>query len=289
MQTIEKKQEYRQYRRDWVDNPKNCIVSQFPLHLDVELTNKCNLSCDMCPFHGPDAINKREPQDMDFELYKKIIDEGSKKGLKSIKLNYGGEPLLYPQLPEAIKYAKDAGILDIQLNTNGMLIYTNLLKSIIQSGLDLLILTDYDIPHQYGVTVAIHLHKKIYNLKKPIIRMKSNNPEKWEDYVDEVVPNVYYDYNHPIDDITSSEFKCSQPWQRMLILSDGSMCKCSCGSLNESKMFGNINDFTIEEIWKSTKMKFLRMCHESKMTHLVRMCRSCPARNEYIKELKDAE
>ena len=31
---------------------------------------------------------------LDFELYKKIIDEGSKNGLKAIELGYNIEPLL---------------------------------------------------------------------------------------------------------------------------------------------------------------------------------------------------
>ena len=101
--------EYQEYRKNWEEYPKKCFVSRFPLHLDIELTNRCNLNCKFCPYHSEDAPFKPNIyEDMDFEMYKQIIDEGSKKGLKAVKLNYRGEPLLYDKLPEAIKYAKDS-------------------------------------------------------------------------------------------------------------------------------------------------------------------------------------
>lgn len=276
---------YEQYREDWERFPREGIVSDFPLHIDIELTNRCSEQCRMCPFHGPDATNKRPPQDMDFELYKKIIDEGVEKGLCSIKLNFSGEPLLYIKLPEAIKYAKDRGILDVQINTNATLFTINKLKKMIKAGLDLMIITDYKIPHQLSAVVAIHLHKKIHRFTKPIVRIKTDDPEKWGEYADETVSNVYYDYCNLNEVFTASDYKCSQPWQRMLILSDGTICRCSCGFVNEEKMFGNVKYITIEYAWKHYKMKFLRSCHEQGYSHLVRMCRSCPARNEYIGDI----
>ena len=39
---------YFEYRKQWVDLPKNKIIRNFPLHLDIETTNVCNLKCPMC-------------------------------------------------------------------------------------------------------------------------------------------------------------------------------------------------------------------------------------------------
>ena len=78
------------------------IVSEFPYNIDFDLTTRCNLECSRCPFHGKHALFKQEPQELDFKLYKKVIDEGAKKGLQAIKFSFSGEPLLYRQLKEAI-------------------------------------------------------------------------------------------------------------------------------------------------------------------------------------------
>jgi hypothetical protein len=40
---------YFEYRRRWNENPKNFVVGDFPIHLDVEATSDCNLKCTMCP------------------------------------------------------------------------------------------------------------------------------------------------------------------------------------------------------------------------------------------------
>ena len=55
---------------------------------------------------------------MNFEMYKKIIDEIVLLGVPSIKLNWRGEPLLNKQIGKFIKYAKISGILDVAINTN---------------------------------------------------------------------------------------------------------------------------------------------------------------------------
>lgn len=270
--------EYQQYRDEWQKLPEACIVSPFPLHLDVELTNRCNQKCEMCPHHGPDRINERIPQDMDFGLYKKIIDEGSEKGLKAIKLNYGGEPLLYPHLAGAISYAKEKGILDVRLNTNGF--FENLMRRLFN--LDLLILTDYEDLNQEVNLKRLREIREDQGWKNPRIQIKSNNPEKWKDIADEIVPNVYFEYNLE-QDFHPSTFKCTQPWQRLLVLADGQVCSCSCGLLIDNKIIGDARVHTIEELWTGKQMKFVRFCHESGESHLLKQCRMCPARKEYIK------
>jgi len=45
---------------------------------------------------------------MDFELFKQIINEGAKKGLKAVKFGFSGEPLLYPEtVLKLAKYARN--------------------------------------------------------------------------------------------------------------------------------------------------------------------------------------
>ena len=43
---------------------------------------------------------------MEFDLFKKIIDECGRNGVFSIRISFRGEPLLHPQAFEMIEYAK---------------------------------------------------------------------------------------------------------------------------------------------------------------------------------------
>jgi len=223
---------------------------------------------------------------MDFDLYKKIIDEGSQKGLKSVKLNYGGEPLLYPQLPNAISYAKHKGILDVQINSNFLFFNEFLAKELMFTKLNLLIITDYDIKKQKENVKFFSELRMVLGFYYPRIRIKTNNPDDWKDIADEILPNTYYEYNLK-EDFTPSDFKCTQPWQRFLVLADGTVCSCSCGLFIPNKILGNAWHFSLEELWNGKNMKFLRYCHEFGETHLLKQCRMCPARKEHVNKKKE--
>lgn len=72
----------------------------------MDLTDRCNLACKMCEWKH--KLSRKN--DMDFDLYKSIIDEGKRLGLKDLLVGSVGEPLLYRRLPEALDYAKERAI-----------------------------------------------------------------------------------------------------------------------------------------------------------------------------------
>ncbi|GAI85757.1 unnamed protein product, partial [marine sediment metagenome] len=104
-----------------------------PVRLWVEITSRCNLKCRLC-------VNKDIPPslkgDMDFDLYKKIINEAA-GNVYDINLFHRGEPLLHPKLIPIISYAKSRGI-KTRIHTNATLLNPELSKKIILSGLDLI-------------------------------------------------------------------------------------------------------------------------------------------------------
>lgn len=60
---------------------------------------------------------------MDFELFRKIIDEAGRYGPRSFSLHLFGEPLLYPRIFEAVRYIKKRNSRNTVLfTTNGILI-----------------------------------------------------------------------------------------------------------------------------------------------------------------------
>ena len=74
------------------DRPTNSKFGDFPLSLNVEITTKCNLACTFC-WHS--SLKEDEKIHLEFEDFKKIIDEASSFKIPSINLNGLGEPQLH--------------------------------------------------------------------------------------------------------------------------------------------------------------------------------------------------
>jgi MoaA/NifB/PqqE/SkfB family radical SAM enzyme len=123
--------QFSEYRRKWMENPIRYIVNPFPLNIDIESTNRCNLKCPNCA-RSSDSWGNNGIGDMDFHTYKKIIDECGEHKLRSIKLSWRGEPLLHPKVEELIEYAHALNM-DVGLITNGGLLHKKDIKKIVDS------------------------------------------------------------------------------------------------------------------------------------------------------------
>ena len=102
-----------------------------PLQLDIEPNGSCNMACPFC-IHADG--NARTKSNLTWNQYTKLIDEAAANGTRSLKLNYINEPLIRPDLENAISYAKQAGILNIYFVTNGLLLNKTRRASLLQSG-----------------------------------------------------------------------------------------------------------------------------------------------------------
>lgn len=114
------------------------IDNVFPLdRIHIELTNRCNFSCTFCP----NSQMTRPVGNMDFDLLVEILDEISGYDLTRVVLfHLMGEPLCYPDLIEAVKYASKKG-LRVYLSTNGSLLNESIAHALMESGLSRLILS----------------------------------------------------------------------------------------------------------------------------------------------------
>ena len=85
----------------------------------VVLTHDCNLRCQFC---YAKRAGYRKDDFIDFEGLKRIVDFCSDAGIRYIVFT-GGEPLLYPNILDAVKYihSKDPNI-GIAIPTNGILL-----------------------------------------------------------------------------------------------------------------------------------------------------------------------
>jgi radical SAM protein with 4Fe4S-binding SPASM domain len=297
---------YQQYRSRWMESPKRFIVGDFPIHLDVEATNRCNLKCVFCdklPYLSPDQMG-----DMDIEMYRMIVDEGKENGLCSIKLSYRGEPLLHKKLPEMVAYAKGQGIIDVYFNTNGMLLTERVSEKLIDAGLDRVsvsiegidpiafererrgadykkILSNVDglmrLRDRIGVS---HPKVRVQTVALPRIDLRAY-VRFWEGRVDEVAA---IDHKIATEDdrnfqLTDSEWACPQLWQRMTIEWNGAIFPCNNDDFRKLSP-GNVAEKTISDCWKDPIVESARDFHQQGKSHMVAACNGCPWRTTQIKK-----
>ena len=109
---------YKKYRSNWVKFAKEKIVSDYPLLVDLELASICNLKCPMCYTISDEFKKLVNTKRMEFELFKKVIDEIAFK-VPSIRLSFRGEATLNKHFVDCIKYAKENGIKEVSTLTHG--------------------------------------------------------------------------------------------------------------------------------------------------------------------------
>jgi len=112
---------------------KQVEVPYVPYRLWIEPTNRCNLSCVMCPNK---EFKKDELGFMDFSFYRKIIDQAQGR-VYDINLHHRGESTLHPGLIDMIEYAKALDF-SVKLHTNGTTLTEKMAQNLIDARLDLI-------------------------------------------------------------------------------------------------------------------------------------------------------
>jgi len=113
-----------------------------PYIVFLDPSDLCNFQCKFCPNGDRErlkGINGRNFGPMDFNLYKKFIDDLTKfpNKIKVLRLFKDGEPLLNKRFPDMVKYAKEKQIAEkIDTTTNASLLTNKLADALIDSGID---------------------------------------------------------------------------------------------------------------------------------------------------------
>lgn len=101
------------------------ILKKFPLR--IALTDYCNLRCFFCSNEGMDAKYKNLRY-ADLESLKYLLRVTKRAGLTSLSLT-GGEPSLYPNLCELLKYVKELKLDQTFFHTNGVSLSPSLIDN----------------------------------------------------------------------------------------------------------------------------------------------------------------
>lgn len=117
------------------------IPLSVPFVIFIDPSDVCNFQCKFCPTADRKLIKTIPGRNhiMDFELYKKIIDDICKfeNPVKVLHLYKDGEPLLNPKFPEMVRYAKEKKCAEkVDTTTNASLLTPEKSRAILDAGID---------------------------------------------------------------------------------------------------------------------------------------------------------
>jgi uncharacterized protein (TIGR00661 family) len=99
----------------------------------IKPTMKCVCNCTSCQARSKDWWNA-DAQSMTLQQWQEVFPRLKDRGFERVQIS-GGEPLLYPHLPQMIESIRNNGLAAL-LNTNGFLLSPAKMKALCESGLN---------------------------------------------------------------------------------------------------------------------------------------------------------
>jgi len=286
---------FRQYRNDFrksLNYDSNGFLPDFPITVGLELVNRCNLSCIMCY-----TVNHSLPKaTLDKKTVEKLMKEAKNEGLPAVQIGLGSEALLYKNISDVFETTASAGVMDIFLSTNGVLLKDSVCEDIIKNGVTRVFISlDAATPETFKIIrgkdelklVESNIHrliaaKKRLNSVLPLIRVsfcvQSENAherdafaKKWQDIADHVDFQAMTDFSQVDElaehgEVNSPKFfhqnslekpYCPQPFNRLDVWSNGDVTPC-CTFYGKNLVLGNAKIQSLREIWEGREIEELR-------------------------------
>lgn len=289
----------------------------FPSVIHYVLSNLCNLRCVMCPYHSETARAHRQssffnhPNYTKVEHFRRVAQEAGKYGAH-IRFGQLEEALLHKDISEFIRLARQAGVADVHLTTNGMLLTHEMGERLLEAGLSSLMVSidahsqqTYDQIRLHGdfAKVVKHTQKFIKlrdkkrtrtNISVSLILQERALEEKddfitfWRDQgIDEVTIYQLSEYNANghikltegyYDQSAYRRYPCAAPWVEAFVFPTGDVSLC-CYTLELVPTkgiltVGNVGDKLLSEIWSDEAYQLVRkqLIHNHFSDDITRNC-----------------
>ena len=280
-----------------------------PLRLWIEVTNRCNLQCVICPNSERTAFGN-----MEFSLFKKIINEAS-SFVREVKLFLGGEPLLHPEIFTMIDYARTKGLLT-EIHTNGTLLNQEKSRDLLDSRLDVLSISFDGIDREsyQSIRVNADFDQVVQNIKMFLRKKQTKRTDPYTIIQCILQPEQtssratlkrrIKDFMKEFRGLPVNEFKfikvhnfggrlvdketcqpkytvekydyhpCGDVYHALSITWNGRVVPC-CTDFFEQYVLGDANTDTLLDIWHNRRMEDLR----AKIVHGeiqdIELCKNC--------------
>ncbi len=272
----------------------------FPDQVYVELTNTCNARCTICATPGM----TRKRQVMDFDLFRKIIDEcGQHRAFRILPFLHG-ESLLVPNVLDYFRYIRRVSPHShINLTTNGSRLTREISEAILKENLiDSIILSlEGADPETYeSIRIGLSFHE-VRNNFLDFIRLRKQlgkqNPrisvamvvvdrnrstkaqfaEMWKE-ADEIRFSVFFNWAGKVtgkhNQAPGRINYCERMFNYISILVDGRVAMCCFDSEGEY-IVGDVRTQSIGEVWRSAEFMKLRRQLFNKQFDQLNLCARC--------------
>ena len=279
---------FDEYRDLWEKARTFREIPPFPLHVDYEMKFACPLRCPMCLMSSGQAGAYGDPdRELAARTVLDLVAEGAARGQKA--LGFGGlwEPLLSPDIPEIAAFARDRGLVDVMLNTSGLLLTEKTARALMGSGLTrLMVSLDADSRATYNLMrpgsdfemVVANIEnflalKKKAGRRLPLLRLSFcrtglNEAElepflaRWSGRADFISVQAYGRYPTPQAPPwprtpEAPAGRCAQPFKRLLVRHDGRVAPC-CDASGAGMVMGRIEEQSLADIWRGPELAGLR-------------------------------
>ncbi len=280
----------------------------FPISLNIESTNLCNLQCFFCPREE----SSKGIGSMEFELFCKIIDECAEQGpLKLINLHKDGEPLAHPRIYDMVRYIADKGAAeDFGFTSNGILFDETREAKLLDAGINKIGFSidatsedSYERAkgrRKYGVVVKnvrrfLENKPAHVNVAVKFISMKENRGEEeefiamWQDSGAELIINEYHDWSGSVRDSSLhgiqplSENACENPFYSLSVNWDGTVSIC-CVDWDSQSVVGDAHEQSLGDIWRGERLRLIREMHLQGRACEVGACDGCTYKSKENRE-----
>ncbi|HEX7085691.1 MAG TPA: radical SAM/SPASM domain-containing protein [Vicinamibacterales bacterium] len=263
-----------------------------PEIVQIESTNICNAKCVFCP---RDEMERRQGI-MDMTLFKRIVDECAELGIAHIRMHNYGEPFVDRALVDKVRYAKQRGIPQVGMISNGSLLTEKAARGMIEAGLDAInISVDASGKETFERTrVGLKYDKVIGNIERLLalrqeagtsrpklilsfVRQDNSEDERafiehWRHRADKIHVTDLHNWAGTLHQHSDVNYPCYRPWLTFTALWDGRVALC-CADFDGRSILGDLRTSTIREIWNSEAYRAVRREHLQRGGPEI--CRSC--------------
>jgi len=258
-------------------------------NIQIQTIEFCNLKCDFCPNHYIiwDRIEDKKKgipyNTMSVENYTKIVKNLAKLGYNGRFSPYlMNEPLIdKDRIVEFIRIAREY-LPDsfIQIDTNGTGLTVELMRGMIDAGLNRIQLDDY-FDDKYAQKM-LKVMNPFQNENVHIVLSSNYNVEQVKKKEDKnkkehYAPHTYWNRGGLVNvnpDIPIPQKDCHFPSTQMYIKWDGDALLCCC-DWEYQVVHGNVLETSIEEVWTNDSYKHYRDTLKKGRRDLLQMCRLC--------------
>lgn len=275
-------------------------AGDFPKVILLDTINYCNLRCSMCAH----KVMTRPKGKMSMPLFQKLIDEIAKKDKNArVWMVFFGEALILKnKLYDEIKYAKNKGLTDVVLNSNGNLLDEKASLALIESGLDAIYIGidafSYETYNKlrvggsynkvvYNVNNLINIKRKL-GVSKPevfvqFVEMEENSKEimLFTDYWAKqgakvkIRPKVSWGGVVKPENVKNIDrYPCYWVMRSFNVCWDGKVVLCSV-DLDAHVVVGDVNEWSIQDVWNGQLKGMRRYQLDGRYEQLPEFCRDC--------------